>query len=480
MKSKRLVVLAALCGLAVLVTGCQLARWLRLLSLKKQLAKVERYVRIDDEGGLTLHFLKPVVYCDDLKLLIADETSRATNQDRIDWVWAYEKQSAGTNPEPAKFDLSFTIGFEKLKFSELRFPEQFLVLMPKPLILGLLRSAGQAEIDIKHGTAKMKWAGPGPNQRVQLPTRAQVTALLGPPFLITQSKGAPVYLYKYYQKLSGSHPPAERLAWAKFTFEGEGGEIASSEGVIGNVGWRMTRVTGEPEPRVTFALLPLSVEPVAVQLPADLTDEYIGQYQEPGGMILRLGRDGDVFVTSWMKGESGGWCAALPELTNTVFGIPNGFPEATFQRDNGGSVTGMVAQFQGWGARFRKLTNEPPATPPVVRVDPGVYEACAGQYQASWGGTVRLTCKREQLFWQNENVRARIPLYPSSETNFFFKTVESPLTFVKNERGEVTKFILHFNGKTAEAVKMDKPRQDPGSRTTPSDDSDQQESQAWF
>jgi len=355
-----------------------------------------------------------------------------------------------------------------------------LVVMPKPLVVGLLRSVGQAEVEVQHGTVKMKWVGPGPNQKVELPTKAQVTALLGPPFLITDSKGKRTHLYKYYQKQS-DRPPAERLAWAKFTYEGEGEEIASSEGVIGNVGWRMTRVPGQPEPQVTFALLPLSVEPVAIKLPAEISDDYVGQYREPGGTVLSLGRDGDVFVTSWVNGQSGGWCAALPELTNTFFGVPQGLPRGRFLRDQGGAVTGMVAQLQGSGTLFTKVANQLPKAPAVVQVDPKVYAACAGRYQASWGGIVTLSCRGEQLFWQNENVRARLPLYPASETNFFFKAVESPLTFVKNTRGEVTKFILHYNGKEAEGVKVNKPQRDKGKDAQRAEDAhEQDDGGTWF
>jgi len=229
MKSRRVVFLVALGAVALLATGCQWARWLRLLSLKKQLAKVERYVRVEDRGGLTLHFLKPVVYCDDLSLLVADETLRTTNGNHVTWLWTYEKQSAGTNAEPGNYDLSFTILFEDLKLSELRFSEKFLTVMPKPLIVGLLRSVRQAEVDIRHGTVKMKWVGPGANQKVELPTKDQVTTLLGAPFLISGSNGVQTYLYMFYQKVPEPRPPAERLGWAEFAFTGGGEEIASSQ-----------------------------------------------------------------------------------------------------------------------------------------------------------------------------------------------------------------------------------------------------------
>jgi hypothetical protein len=455
MKLNRFLLLVLLCSVALLETGCQWARWLRLLSFKKQLAQVERYVRVEDQGGLMLHFVKPVVYCDDLSLLIDDETLRTTNKDRVTWIWTYEKQSAdGTNAGSPATDLSISMGFKDLKFDEMKFPEPFLALMPKPLIIGLLRSVGQAEIDIRHGNVKMKWVGPSPGQKVELPTKTQVTTLLGPPYWITQSNLARTYLYKYYQKLSKPAPPAERLAWAKFTFADDGEEISSSEGIIGNVGWKMTRVPNQPEPRVTFSLEDLSIEPVAIHLPSELTEDFVGVYKEPGGTTLKLGRDGDVFIVSWEKEQSGGWCMAQPETTNAFFGLPNGLPRGTFLRDNCGVVTGLVAQLQGPGTVFAKVAPQLPAAPSMAAVDAKIYADCAGRYKASWGGTVTLIRGGDQLFWKNQGIRARVPIYPSSETNFFFKAVDSPLTFVRNSQGQVTKFVLRYCGHQAEAVKI--------------------------
>jgi uncharacterized protein DUF3471 len=115
----------------------------------------------------------------------------------------------------------------------------------------------------------------------------------------------------------------------------------------------------------------------------------------------------------------------------------------------------LIAQLEGPGTLFTKFDNRLPEPPSAVRVDPRVCAACVGRYKASWGGAVIISRKGEQLFWQNEGVRARVPLYPASETNFFFKAVDSPLTFARNEQGEVTKLIVHYNRRNAEAVKVD-------------------------
>lgn len=443
-----------LCGVALVTTSCEWMRWLRLLSFKKQLAEVERYARIEEKDGLRIRLLKPVVYADDLHLLIEGETLRTTNQNRVTWMWSYEKHSLTGKPEPAELALNFTMLFENLKLCELQFDRHFLGLMPKPLILGLMRSVGQAQIDMKHGTVKTKWVGPGPNQKVELPTKSQIVALLGAPFRSTETNGAQTFLYKYYQKAPNPQPPAETLAWANFTFANGSEQVDSSEGMIGNVGWSMTRVPPEPEPRITFSLMPLSVEPVALKLPPEMADAFVGQYTATNGTTLNIGRDADAFVASWVKDQSGGWCLALPELTNILFALPSGSPRWKLVRDNDGIVTGLVAEEEGRETLFAKCQDCVPSEPTAKRIAPKVSEALIGRYKGSWGSLVTISREGEQLFWQNEGIKARVPLYPSSETEFFFKAVESPLTFVKNSQGEVTKFILHYHGHNPEAVKV--------------------------
>jgi hypothetical protein len=456
MKSNRLALLVLLSALVFLGTGCEWMRWLRLLSFKKQLADLDRYARVEDQQGLNLRFIKPVVYAEDLQMLVEGDAIRTTNQNRETWLWTYEKQSLLPEGPTNNFDLSFTATFERDKFTELRFPERFLAVLPKPLILGMLRSIGQAEVDMKHGTAKFKWVGGG-KDKVELPAKPQLTALLGPPFTITESNRTRTLLYKYYQKTPSPQPPALRLAWAKFTFAGDSDQVLSSRGVIGNMGWTMTATPGEQEMRITVSLVPVSVEPVALALPAKITDGYVGQYKEPGGTVLNLGRDGEALAASWNLDRKGGWCLMLPESTNVLFALPWGDPRCTLIPDQNGSITGLVAHLNGSEPLFAKVTSQPHQTPRPVPVAPEVYAACAGTYKPPWGGRIIISRQGDQLFWQDPGIKIKLPLYPSSDTNFFFKAVDSPLTFVKNEKGAVTRFILHFYGRTTELQKLKGP-----------------------
>jgi hypothetical protein len=40
----------------------------------------------------------------------------------------------------------------------------------------------------------------------------------------------------------------------------------------------------------------------------------------------------------------------------------------------------------------------------------------------------------------------KVPVYPESETRFFYKVVDAQLTFVEGEDGEIDHLILHQGG----------------------------------
>jgi hypothetical protein len=48
----------------------------------------------------------------------------------------------------------------------------------------------------------------------------------------------------------------------------------------------------------------------------------------------------------------------------------------------------------------------------------------------------------------------KFELFPTSETEFYYKVVEAQVTFVKNEQGQVTQLILHQNGRNMPAKKI--------------------------
>ena len=88
----------------------------------------------------------------------------------------------------------------------------------------------------------------------------------------------------------------------------------------------------------------------------------------------------------------------------------------------------------------------------IVKVDPKVYDAYVGEYELAPNASLKIVRDGESLFAVADG--QRIELFPLSETTFFSKATESELTFVRNERGEVTGFVVTLNDKLVRVKKL--------------------------
>ena len=88
-----------------------------------------------------------------------------------------------------------------------------------------------------------------------------------------------------------------------------------------------------------------------------------------------------------------------------------------------------------------------------VTLDPKILSSYVGEYELKPGFILTVTVEKDQLFTQATG-QAKIPVYPSSETEFFLKIVEAQLSFVKNEEGKVTQVVLHQGGADVPAKKV--------------------------
>lgn len=184
-------------SLALLLTGCI---WTRLLSFKNQLAELDRYVRVEERDGLTLHFNQPVLYADDVLFLMELEpTRRLTNGAKQTWQWTFRKLHSATNSETGDYDLTFATTFVSNRLAAFSFGERLLVSFPKQLILGALNSLGHADIDQQKRSATVhRWVDRGGvDKEWQSLTRASVTNVLGQPFRLTCSNEISTLLYRY-------------------------------------------------------------------------------------------------------------------------------------------------------------------------------------------------------------------------------------------------------------------------------------------
>jgi CubicO group peptidase (beta-lactamase class C family) len=160
-------------------------------------------------------------------------------------------------------------------------------------------------------------------------------------------------------------------------------------------------------------------------------------------------------ITGFMIGE------LLPESETRFFERLSGMPVA-FSRDGRGNATCSMARDLGHAFSYKRTSEQPPKTPEppkprvAIKLDPGLLGACAGHYEFPPNGVfpptgmkVRIWRQGEQLLWQawgKDAAKGAIDLYPESETNFFLKFNGAQLTFLKNDKGEVTAVRHHLEG----------------------------------
>ena len=144
----------------------------------------------------------------------------------------------------------------------------------------------------------------------------------------------------------------------------------------------------------------------------------------------------------------------------------------TFHRDGHGKVTRLTGQFYGTNdISFEKLSDQQPPAPAfekshiAIKLDPHIYDAYAGRYSAApdvkHSSTMAITFRHEgdefigQVFTGPKPIQFGEALFPESETNFFNTTEGVELTFVKNDKGEVTGVIVYQNGLFGESSRRE-------------------------
>ena len=123
--------------------------------------------------------------------------------------------------------------------------------------------------------------------------------------------------------------------------------------------------------------------------------------------------------------------------------------QVTFLKDEKGAVIKAVHRQGGQTINAPRLPEHT-----VVRIDPGLLDAIAGQYDYG-GGKAIMTITREggRVFAQLTG-QPKFEIFPKSETEFFWKAIEAQVTFVKDESGKVAKAIHEQGGQKFDAPKI--------------------------
>jgi hypothetical protein len=76
----------------------------------------------------------------------------------------------------------------------------------------------------------------------------------------------------------------------------------------------------------------------------------------------------------------------------------------------------------------------------IAKINPAIYDAYVGKYEIDSKAIIYIIRIGDKLY--AEAGGQRLELYPVSETIFFSKNTDSELSFIKNEKGEVSGFVV--------------------------------------
>ena len=107
----------------------------------------------------------------------------------------------------------------------------------------------------------------------------------------------------------------------------------------------------------------------------------------------------------------------------------------------GTAITSIFVKKDGrWQLLQAQGTRLAPERNPV-KLNPQLLDSFLGKYEFGPGAVATVTKEGEALKWRGGN-RMPVTLVPLSETHFFAKESETEITFVKNEKGQVTDVVL--------------------------------------
>ena len=163
-------------SLALLLSGCV---FLRLLELKLQLNKFDQNFTLRTDDGLVIICHKPVIRPDDVRWFgVMPETIQQlghAEQWQVRWV----KQLPPGVTEPIEYDIILELGFAAKKLNRIGIPERYFAVMPKPFLIGVLKSFGRGKID--QTEKSLETSVTAPDVASARPKLSAVDKLLGAP-----------------------------------------------------------------------------------------------------------------------------------------------------------------------------------------------------------------------------------------------------------------------------------------------------------
>lgn len=204
------------------------------------------------------------------------------------------------------------------------------------------------------------------------------------------------------------------------------------------------------EPKYELKEVEPSSTHVAIQVAPKILDGYVGIYQLQPKIVFSVRRASDHLQVQ-LTGQS--YLDIYPEAQNQFF-CDAVDAQITFNSATKSKPASLVLHQNGIDQTATKISDEPLKDRVAIHLDPKLYDAYAGRYKLAPSAVFTLKREGDRLMAQLTG-QPFFEIYPTSETEFFYKVVDAQLTFEKNAKGEITALVLHQNGMDQRAKKTE-------------------------
>jgi hypothetical protein len=178
-------------------------------------------------------------------------------------------------------------------------------------------------------------------------------------------------------------------------------------------------------------------------------DAHVGRYQLAPAAIITISRDGSRFLAQ-LTGQP---AFEIFAESDTRYFLKVVDAQLTFERDAQNRTVAVVLHQNGIDQRAPRVEGEP-VMPKELSLSADVLDRYVGRYALAPGFTITVTRDGTRLLAQLTGQPA-IEVFASAEREFFYKVVNARLTFETDGKSPATAVVLHQNGQSPRAPRVE-------------------------
>ena len=198
-----------------------------------------------------------------------------------------------------------------------------------------------------------------------------------------------------------------------------------------------------------FVVTLFAVAVRAQQVPPARTslDDYVGRYELTPTFSLTVTREGRAL---YMQATGQPRAQLMPREGHEFVIVGSSLRVIFGVRRDTGEVVDLVFEQGGLGRRAVKLADSAvPSGPTRVDLPDAVLARYVGTYEEQPGFAITITLDGDRLLAQLTELAAT-PIFPESETEFFYEDTDARITFTLDAASAVTALTLHQGGSELE------------------------------